>query len=76
MQSYHDSTGALQREFFTAQRDADVFAAMDERRAQLEREGASGFSRTRIGRNATCPCGSERKFKKCCMAGARVVNRR
>lgn len=73
MQSYHDSTGTLHREFFTGQRDADLHAAMDARKTELEKQGASGFHRTKIGRNATCPCGSGRKFKKCCIGSARFV---
>ena len=76
MQSYQDSAGVLQREFFVAKRDAEVLAAMDERKDELERAGATQFHRTKIGRNATGPCGSGRKFKKCCMAGARVINTR
>ncbi len=46
---------------------------MDQRAEQL---GERVVTRAKIGRNATCPCGSNRKFKKCCMAGARVLNRR
>jgi len=65
MQSYHDSAGAIQREFFLAQKDADMHAAMDERRAQLEAQGATRFHRTKIGRNDTCPCGSGKKYKQC-----------
>ena len=25
------------------------------------------FGRTRVGRNERCPCGSGKKFKKCCL---------
>jgi len=25
------------------------------------------FGRTKVGRNEKCPCGSGRKFKKCCL---------
>lgn len=76
MQSYRDSDLVLQREFFTAKGDADVLTAMDERRAELEKQGATDFHRTKIGRNATCPCGSGRKFKKCCIRGALAVGTR
>lgn len=76
MQSYHDAAGALHREFFMAETDRANLQAMDERKAELSKAGATGFHRTKIGRNATCPCGSKRKFKKCCMAGARVINTR
>ena len=35
-----------------------------ERAADLAREREKG--RPRFGRNSPCPCGSGRKFKKCC----------
>ena len=35
------------------------------------REKDRGFPGLKVGRNETCPCGSGRKFKKCCLAGAR-----
>lgn len=76
---HHEHLGNGQvrvRQYYTGQRDADLHAAMDAD-AQLVREAGGQFeTRTKIGRNATCPCGSGRKFKKCCMAGARVINRR
>lgn len=28
-------------------------------------------SRMRVGRNDTCPCGSGRKFKRCCLRKAK-----
>lgn len=73
MQSYVDSQQLLQREYFTAHKDAEMHAAMDARRAELEAQGATQFHRTKIGRNATCPCGSGFKFKKCCLRKATVV---
>lgn len=76
MQSYHDAQGLLHREFFTGAKDAHLHQAMDERRAQLEQQGATRFYRTKIGRNATCPCGSGRKFKKCCIPLAQKVGLR
>lgn len=40
----------------------------------------SGFGRTykapeenKIGRNDTCPCGSNKKYKNCCMKGGDYV---
>jgi len=30
----------------------------------------------RIGRNAPCPCGSGRKYKKCCLAADEAAARR
>ncbi|MEW5903658.1 MAG: SEC-C metal-binding domain-containing protein [Pseudomonadota bacterium] len=36
------------------------------RAAEQRQHGASADSIERVGRNALCPCGSGRKFKKCC----------
>jgi uncharacterized protein YecA (UPF0149 family) len=66
----HPETLELRREFFTGQRDRDIYGAMDKRAAEL---GENVVHRTKIGRNTTCPCGSGRKFKKCCMEGARRI---
>lgn len=73
MQEVRFPDGRLEREFFTGRRDRDIHEAMDARLSQLQGEGAELSRRTKIGRNATCPCGSGRKFKKCCITGARVV---
>lgn len=66
----------LVRQFYTGPTDAGIHARMDEERELMRQVGANETRRTKIGRNATCPCGSGRKFKKCCMAGARVINNR
>lgn len=66
-QSYTDAAGLRVTEFFTGPTAASNFAAMDQRRAELAAQGATGFTRTSIGRNSTCPCGSGLKFKKCCL---------
>ena len=34
---------------------------------QLKRKPISSFASGRIGRNDPCPCGSGKKFKKCCL---------
>lgn len=60
-------TGLNEVEFFTGPTAASVHAAMDQRRAEQEASGLTFVNRTRIGRNTTCPCGSGRKFKKCCI---------
>ncbi len=69
-QSYIDSAGISRVEFFTGPTIASNMAAMDQRRGELEMNGASSFKRTTIGRNTTCPCGSGLKFKKCCIQHA------
>jgi preprotein translocase subunit SecA len=70
MQELQLQDGVQLREFFVGRRDKDVFSAMDRRRDEL---GATVIRRTKIGRNATCPCGSGRKFKKCCIHKAQHV---
>jgi uncharacterized protein YchJ len=67
---WNPATAIERREFFTGQTDAELHRKMDDRRATLESSGYVFVKRTRIGRNATCPCGSGRKFKKCCIGKA------
>lgn len=43
--------------------EIDVENLSRRRRRMLEVTG-----RTRVGRNEKCPCGSGKKFKKCCLA--------
>lgn len=58
---------------WTGHRVADVQQAMDENRARAEALGGQERHRTRIGRNTPCPCGSGRKFKKCCIPRSALV---
>ena len=57
----------------TGRSDAAIHAALDRAQSQAEAHGAANFHRTRIGRNSSCPCGSGRKFKKCCIDKAALV---
>jgi uncharacterized protein YecA (UPF0149 family) len=43
--------------------EPDRMADQVRARAVLERFGGAG----RVGRNDPCPCGSGKKFKRCCM---------
>lgn len=70
MQSTYSPHDELVHEFFTARSKVEVFGKMDARLAELKGQGHTYVGRTKIGRNATCPCGSGRKFKKCCIAKA------
>lgn len=55
------------KHFSNGQIDAE--AATQELREVLLRSGTTPVREAgRVGRNAPCPCGSERKFKKCCGA--------
>ena len=54
-------------EFFTAATKKDVYKKMDDRLSQLEKKNHVLLRRKKIGRNDPCPCGSGKKFKKCCL---------
>jgi len=61
----------ITREFFNAK--ADMFDEMKSRLAAFEeRPETEGtvikVMRRKIGRNDPCPCGSNLKFKKCCIS--------
>ena len=36
----------------------------------VEEDNSKRLSHTKIGRNSPCPCGSGKKFKKCCLGKA------
>ena len=66
-QSFHKLDDGRYSKIFTGPTKADVLTQMDKARAQVEARGGQELSRTSIGRNTPCPCGSGRKFKKCCL---------
>ena len=58
-------------EFYVGETMSDLHTKMDARAAELSNLiQAEPIRRAKIGRNATCPCGSGRKFKKCCISHA------
>lgn len=61
------------RQFYTGQHAADMHARMDAESKLISEAGGQFESRTKIGRNSTCPCGSGLKFKKCCIGKAAMV---
>lgn len=67
----------------TPERRAELIARLPEtlhRIAAYWRNPASAFPKdsplrsTKVGRNDACPCGSGKKFKKCCGAGGGAVH--
>lgn len=65
-------TGQVRREFFSGREEAEIEKRMDQRLGELNRKHRETFvGRKKIGRNDKCPCGSGRKFKKCCITGLR-----
>jgi uncharacterized protein YchJ len=69
-----ESRALLARDFFVGPSNREMHKAMDKRAAEVAR-GGKGVTiyRTAIGRNATCPCGSGQKFKRCCLDKAQIV---
>lgn len=74
MQSVAYPNGLIETRVYTGKLDREIYEAMDADLRKAEEAGGQLKHRGRIGRNAPCPCHSGRKFKKCCMAGARVIN--
>lgn len=78
-QSHYDpETRLVATEIFVGSTKAEIMRKMDARHMELEREAFDAgrqlpriVHRTKIGRNAPCPCGSGRKLKKCCLDKAR-----
>lgn len=68
MQETQAPSGEMMREFFKAPSDMEVVEKMDTRLTELQEKGHTLVRRIpKIGRNQPCPCGSGRKFKKCCI---------
>lgn len=76
MQSVSYPNGLIETRLYMGDQDKAIFDAMDADLALAKERGGTLAHRGKIGRNAKCPCNSGRKFKKCCMAGARVINTR
>lgn len=68
MQVTQDPSGLLDQSFFTGKTEKSVREKMDAHFKGLP--GHRLISRTKIGRNEICPCGSGLKFKKCCISKA------
>lgn len=60
----------VETKFYLGTTDAANHAAMDADLARAADHGGQLVKRAKIGRNATCPCGSGLKFKKCCIGRA------
>lgn len=58
------------QEFFLARDAAGLLTVMDARLAQLQSQGHTLIRRVEVSRNMRCPCGSGKKFKRCCMVRA------
>lgn len=58
------------QEFFLAKDAAGLLKVMDARLAELQGQGHTLIRRVEVTRNMRCPCGSGKKFKRCCMVKA------
>jgi uncharacterized protein YecA (UPF0149 family) len=59
------ATATFEGERFPLDRMAEIVEALDAARPSIRPKQA-----TKVGRNAPCPCGSGRKYKKCCGSGS------
>lgn len=72
--TYRDKEGELQKaqEYFAGETNGEVWDKMRARLAGLEQEAeVLKVERRKIGRNDPCPCGSGKKFKKCCISAVK-----
>lgn len=75
MQDIRYPDGHVEREVVMATSRSEAYAHFDKTAAAARQRGGVVVSRKMIGVNSPCHCGSNRKFKKCCMPLARRVNR-
>lgn len=67
--------GKSLQEYFSAPTDMELKKKMDDRLKSLEEHGHTLVRRVpKIGRNTPCPCGSGKKFKRCCIAKVNLVS--
>jgi uncharacterized protein YchJ len=59
------ATATFEGERFPLDRMTEIVEALDAARPSIRPRRA-----TKVGRNAPCPCGSGRKYKKCCGSGS------
>lgn len=65
---------SIKQEYFTAETYRAALEKMNDRLIEQgmdPKEPRELVRRMKIGRNDPCPCGSGRKFKKCCIHKAR-----
>ena len=68
MQQTSDVSDRYWNEFFSGNDNKEVVEKMDTRLSELESKGHTLIKRVEISRNQKCPCGSGKKFKKCCIS--------
>ena len=73
MQATRNRAGLERQEFFTSKTPANLTAAMDSRLMELIEKGEVLIGRITLTKNMKCPCGSGRKFKRCCIEKTQLV---
>jgi uncharacterized protein YecA (UPF0149 family) len=58
---------AAEKEAAEKQKQEEIAQALSEKRPEIGKEAKEFGLKHTWGRNEPCPCGSGRKFKKCCM---------
>lgn len=69
---FRDNDEVMQQ-FYTTAADKFSYQRMIDRMDSDVPDGAEVVRRIKIGRNSECPCGSGKKFKKCCIRKAKQV---
>lgn len=73
MEEVKYDNGKVERRFLTG-RKAEIEAALQESWARaMANPRVTEIRHVKIGRNDFCPCGSGKKFKKCCLHKAERV---
>jgi uncharacterized protein YecA (UPF0149 family) len=67
MQEMTLKDGRKLREFFGAEDEEAMKKKMTEMHQKALELGVTEVRQVKLGRNSPCPCGSGKKFKKCCM---------
>lgn len=76
MQTYipiKEEAKQIDPDFFIAKSDEDANRLMADAAEEKAKKGYKVSTRRKIGRNEPCPCGSGKKFKKCCIHRARTL---
>lgn len=71
MQETKYADGRVEREYVSAETQEELDRKLAKMHETALRNGAVAITQRKVGRNAPCPCGSGKKFKRCC---ARLLN--
>lgn len=73
-QEYDQDNVRLRKEIIQADTEEKLNKRLSELHSQaLNNPNVTRIVQSKIGRNDICPCGSGKKFKKCCLVTSAVV---